>query len=118
MSCRTISPHSFVAWLPVPITVAHLLLAGAASASVPTRDVDEVFSNANGTVQDAELFEANGTPGETGVGNGSVDASPASSRVPTVSFLAVAVLVVLLIAVGAAAFVRRGREHERWWDVG
>jgi hypothetical protein len=30
----------------------------------------------------------------------------------------VAVLVVLLIAVGAVALVRRGRDDQRWWDVG
>lgn len=51
---------------------ALVLHAGSALAGIHTWDVNEVFSNADGTVQFVELWEANGTPGETGVGNGTV----------------------------------------------
>lgn len=46
--------------------------AGVGNAGIHTWDVNEVFSNADGTVQFVELWEANGTPGETGVGNGTI----------------------------------------------
>lgn len=39
-----------------------------AIAGSHTWDVNELFSNASGTIQFIELREANGTPGETGVG--------------------------------------------------
>lgn len=43
-------------------------LAGApVFAGAHTWDVNEIFSNADGTIQFVELREANGTPGETGV---------------------------------------------------
>ena len=45
-------------------------LSATAWAGIHTWDVNEVFSNADGTIQFVELFEANGTPGETGVGTG------------------------------------------------
>ena len=54
------------------ILSAGLLLPTASLAGVHTWDVNEVFSNADGTIQFVELFEANGTAGETGVGNGTV----------------------------------------------
>lgn len=43
------------------------LAAGSAYGGAHTWDVNEVFSNADGTIQFVELKEANGTPGETGV---------------------------------------------------
>jgi len=43
--------------------------AGAAWAGAHTWDVNEVFSNADGSIQFIELRENNGTPNETGVGN-------------------------------------------------
>lgn len=49
-----------------------LALVPAAHAGVHTWDVNEVFSNADGSIQFVELREANGTAGETGVGNGSI----------------------------------------------
>lgn len=51
------------------------LQAAGASAGIHTWDVNEVFSNGNGTIQFVELWEANGTPGETGVGNGTITSS-------------------------------------------
>ncbi len=49
-----------------------LLAASTAQAGIHTWDVREVFSNASGTIQYIELFDA-GTGGfETGVGNGSL----------------------------------------------
>ena len=44
----------------------YVLAAGTALAGGHTWDVNEVFSNADGTIQFIELREANGTPGETG----------------------------------------------------
>ena len=46
------------------------LLAGIAESALAgqhTWDVNEVFSNADGSIQFVELREANGTPGETGL---------------------------------------------------
>ena len=52
-----------------------LLFAGAASAGIHTWDVNEVFSNADGTIQYVELVD-NGTGGnEINVGNGSLSSS-------------------------------------------
>ena len=49
--------------------------AGTASAGIHTWDVNEVFSNADGTIQYVELVD-NGTSGnETNVGNGSLSSS-------------------------------------------
>jgi hypothetical protein len=50
-------------------------LTGSAVAGIHTWDVNEVFSNADGSVQFVELWEANGTPGETGVGGGTITSS-------------------------------------------
>lgn len=41
--------------------------AGVALAGSHTWDVNEIFSNADGTIQFIELFEANGTPNEIGL---------------------------------------------------
>ena len=60
------------------ISVAAMLCPIAATAGIHTWDVREVFSNADGTVQFVELWEAAGTPGETGVGNGTVSSSTKS----------------------------------------
>ena len=57
------------------MTLGHALVLGSlvalpvvsAQAGSHTWDVNEVFSDATGTVQFIELVEANGTPGETGV---------------------------------------------------
>jgi hypothetical protein len=49
-----------------------LLAASTAQAGIHTWDVREVFSNADGTIQYIELFDAGAGGGETGVGNGSL----------------------------------------------
>ncbi|MFP6607219.1 MAG: hypothetical protein VCC19_11635, partial [Myxococcota bacterium] len=43
--------------------------AGPALAGIHTWDVNEVFSNADGTIQFVELWEAAGGAGEVNVGN-------------------------------------------------
>ena len=48
--------------------------AGLARGGSHTWDVNEVFSNADGTIQFVELREANGTPNEVGVGGHIVSA--------------------------------------------
>ncbi len=57
-------------------------VGGAAVAGVHTWDVNEVFSNADGTIQFVELREAAGTANETGVGNGSLSSMNGSGRDP------------------------------------
>lgn len=47
--------------------IALFLAAGSAYGGSHTWDVNELFSNADGTIQFVELKEANGTPGETGL---------------------------------------------------
>ena len=47
-------------------------LAPAALAGIHTWDVNEVFSNADGSIQFVELREANNSANETGVGNGTI----------------------------------------------
>jgi len=49
--------------------------AGPALAGIHTWDVNEVFSNADGTIQFVELWESAGGAGETGVGNGSISSN-------------------------------------------
>ena len=69
------SLRPFLPFLPprtLLLSALALGLASAAQAGTHTWDVNEVFSNADGTIQFVELREANGTPGETGVGNGSI----------------------------------------------
>ena len=53
-------------------TAITLLFAGAASAGIHTWDVNEVFSNADGSIQFVELYEAGGGAGEINVGTGSI----------------------------------------------
>lgn len=65
-----------IGWLV--IGAAAMCSAGPALGGIHTWDVREVFSNADGTVQFVELFEANGTPGETGVGNGTISSTTQS----------------------------------------
>ena len=48
------------------------LLTGIASAGIHTWDVNEVFSNSDGTIQFVELWESAGGADETGVGNGTI----------------------------------------------
>ncbi len=49
-----------------------LITASSASAGIHTWDVREVFSNASGTIQYIELFDAGAGGTEFGVGNGSL----------------------------------------------
>jgi hypothetical protein len=49
------------------VALAAIWLPAAALAGAHTWDVNEVFSNADGTIQFVELREANGTPGEVNV---------------------------------------------------
>lgn len=75
------SPNRFTLALPVTFATAFLfftLHAGVALAGIHTWDVNEVFSNADGTIQFVELWEANGTAGETGVGNGTITSNTQS----------------------------------------
>lgn len=77
MTLHSISPRPRlrtvpIAWLALAALLAH---APAALAGVHTWDVNEVFSNADGTIQFVELREANGTANETGVGNGSLSST-------------------------------------------
>jgi len=53
-------------------------VAGIAMAGAHTWDVNEIFSNADGTIQFVELVEANGTPGETGVPSQSLSSNSTS----------------------------------------
>ena len=65
--------------------LASALLAPLGSplfAGAHTWDVNEIFSNADGTIQFIELQEANGTAGETGVGNGFVTSNTRSFDIP------------------------------------
>ena len=64
--------------LGLSICAAVLTVAQPASAGIHTWDVNEVFSNADGSIQFVELWEANGTPGETGVGNGTITSNTQS----------------------------------------
>jgi hypothetical protein len=68
VSLRVLLAGSFTSVL-VPI---------AAAAGIHTWDVREVFSNADGTIQYVELWEAAGGSGETGVGNGSLSSNTQS----------------------------------------
>jgi hypothetical protein len=54
------------------------LLPAAARAGIHTWDVREVFSNADGSIQFVELWEANGGPGEINVGNGTLSSTTKS----------------------------------------
>ena len=49
--------------------------AGPALAGIHTWDVNEVFSNAAGTIQFVELWEAAGGATEVNVGNGSISSN-------------------------------------------
>lgn len=53
-------------------TLVFALHAGVAFAGIHTWDVNEVFSNADGTIQFVELWEAGGGATEFGVGNGTI----------------------------------------------
>jgi hypothetical protein len=52
-----------------PLLGIFLLASPSAFGGAHTWDVNELFSNADGTIQFVELREANGTAGETGVNN-------------------------------------------------
>ena len=54
------------------------LAAATAQAGSHTWDVNEVFSNADGSVQFVELLESNGTPNETGVPGHTLSSNGAS----------------------------------------
>lgn len=62
----------------VLVGLAGLWAAAPAMAGIHTWDVREVFSNADGTIQFVELYEANGTAGEVGVGNGTISSTTQS----------------------------------------
>ena len=66
------------------ITIGAFVLSYATSAmgGAHTWDVNEVFSNADGTVQFIELFEANGTPGETGLPGQTVSSNANNFVIP------------------------------------
>jgi hypothetical protein len=53
-------------------------LPGSARAGIHTWDVGEVFTNADGTIQFVEFFEAGGGNFETGVANGSTSSTAGS----------------------------------------
>jgi hypothetical protein len=55
-----------------------LLSAGQTNAGIHTWDVNEVFSNADGTIQFVELYEADGLANETGVGFGTISSNTES----------------------------------------
>ena len=55
------------ALLRAAICASTVLLAGSAQAGNHTWDVNEIFSNFDGTVQFIELFEANGATNEVGM---------------------------------------------------
>lgn len=55
-----------------------LLAASSADAGIHTWDVHEVFSNADGSIQYVELWEANGGAGEVNVGNGTISSNAQS----------------------------------------
>lgn len=64
---------------PVAISSALVLLVGSiASAGIHTWDVREVYSNADGSIQYIELFDAGATGLETGVGSGSLTSASQS----------------------------------------
>lgn len=54
------------------VAVLVLIAASFASAGIHTWDVREVYSNASGSIQYIELFDAGAGGNETGVGNGSL----------------------------------------------
>jgi hypothetical protein len=67
-----------VAW----VLLAALLVPGAALAGAHTWDVNEVFSNADGTIQFVELREGNGTPGEVNVHTQTLSATAPAKSFP------------------------------------
>lgn len=66
---RLLGSLSFRAPTALLSLCATLAWSATAWAGTHTWDVNEVFSNADGSIQFVELHEANGTNGETGVGN-------------------------------------------------
>jgi hypothetical protein len=60
------------------IGAASILVPITAAAGIHTWDVREVFSNADGTIQYVELWEADGGSTEVGVGNGSLSSNTQS----------------------------------------
>ena len=66
------------------VFVNALLLAAAATAwaGAHTWDVNEVFSNASGTIQFVELREANNTPNETGLPGNNLTSNAETFLIP------------------------------------
>lgn len=60
------------------LAVLILFHAGTAVAGIHTWDVNEVFSNSDGTIQFVELWEAGGGANETGVGTGTLSSNTQS----------------------------------------
>jgi hypothetical protein len=81
-----------------------LCLPTAALAGAHTWDVNEVFSNADGTIQFVELREANGTPGETGVNTQTLFATAPNKSFPIGGSALTAPTSNKLFLLGTAAF--------------
>lgn len=80
-----------------------VLSAGTARAGSHTWDVNELFSNDDGTIQFIELFEANGTPGEVNVQGHAITSNVNSFPLPGSSLTAPTSNKFLLIATQAFA---------------
>ncbi len=72
--------HRTTACLLLALALAFSL---AASAGGHTWRVKEFFSNADGTIQYVEVWEANGTPGEVGTANHNVTSNTNTFRIPS-----------------------------------
>ena len=78
---RKKSGHEVKHLLAILVALSIVCPTGFALAGQHTWDVNEVFSNADGTIQFVELWEANGGTGEVNVG-----LNPLSAKSPTKSF--------------------------------
>jgi hypothetical protein len=67
--------YSSIRRLGIAFGLWSLGLPGTAVAGIHTWDVNEVFSNADGSIQFIELRETAGGAGETGVGTGSLSSN-------------------------------------------
>ncbi len=76
---------------------------GSAMAGSHTWDVNELFSNADGTIQFIELFEANGTPGEVNVQGHPISSDTKNFNLPGSALTAPTTNKSLLIATQAFA---------------
>ena len=74
MSARPIS----IRRLSIALSIWAACHAGPALAGIHTWDVNEVFSNADGTIQFVELWESQGFTSEVGVGDGPISSDTQS----------------------------------------